>query len=472
MAAILTKNGSIANETHCGSCGRSDPSGMRYDRGVVARNAIVVGGGIAGLTAAIYLARGGRKVTLFERKSQLGGRAVTELRHGFRFNLGPHAVYRAGVGSLIYRDVGIPIRGGMPRRAGVALTDGSTRRLPITPFSILFTSMLSFPGKLEALSLLLRLRRMKTAELAAVTIGDWLHEHIRDNELRRVLRALCRVVTYSEAEEQSAAVALEQLRISTYGVVYVDDGWQKIVDALHSHAVSAGVNFVTSANVIGVDHDGKVEAIRIGGLDDRGVDTTKGTRLAAEDVVLAVPPRVAAALVGDASLAEPWLSLRPVTVASLAVALSKLPKRKPVFAVGIDKPLYASVHSAYAQLTPRGGALVHLTKYLDPPAETTYDDDYEGEEIRMSDRARSDESELESLLDRLQPGWRDVLVHRRFLPGMTVTHALVTPASPRPPHRTNVRGLYVAGDWVGAEGLMADAALASARAAASSILES
>ena len=445
---------------------------MRYDRAIVTRNAIVVGGGIAGLTAAIYLARGGRKVTLFERRPQLGGRAVTELRHGFRFNLGPHAVYRGGVGSPIYREIGIPIRGGMPRRAGVALMNGATHRLPITPFSILLTSMLSAPGKLEALSLLLRLRRMKTAEFAAVSIGDWLQEHVRDNDLRGLLRALCRVVTYSEVEEQSASVALEQLRVSTYGVVYVDDGWQKIVDALHSHAVSAGVNFVTSANVIGVDHrDGKLEAIRIGGLDDLGVDATKGTRLQAEDVVLAVPPRVAGVLVDDAALSQPWLALRPVTVASLAVALSKLPKRKPVFAVGIDKPVYASVHSAYAQLTPRGGALIHLTRYQAEPAGKTYDD-YDGDTIRLDDRALADEAELEGLLDRLQPGWRDVVVHRRFLPAMTVTHALVTPTAARPSHRTGVRGLYVAGDWVGPHGLMADAALASARAAASSILES
>ncbi len=60
------------------------------------KNVIVVGGGIAGLTAAIYLARGGRKVTLFEKERSLGGRATTSLRAGFRFNLGPHVVYRRG----------------------------------------------------------------------------------------------------------------------------------------------------------------------------------------------------------------------------------------------------------------------------------------------------------------------------------------------------------------------------------------
>ena len=71
----------------------------------VARNVSVVGGGIAGLAAAIYLARGGRTVTVFEKNRHLGGRAVTHLRHGFRFNLGPHAVYRFGPGSRVLREL-------------------------------------------------------------------------------------------------------------------------------------------------------------------------------------------------------------------------------------------------------------------------------------------------------------------------------------------------------------------------------
>jgi hypothetical protein len=54
---------------------------------------------------------------------------------------------------------------------------------------------------------------------------------------------------------------------------------------------------------------------------------------------------------------------------------------------------------------------------------------------------------------------------------MVVTNALVTAAggglAGRPgPAVPRVRGLYVVGDWVGAEGQLADASLASARRAA------
>jgi len=52
-----------------------------------------------------------------------------------------------------------------------------------------------------------------------------------------------------------------------------------------------------------------------------------------------------------------------VTASCLDVALSKLPDPKNTFALGIDKPLYYSVHSKWAQLTPKGGALLHAACY-------------------------------------------------------------------------------------------------------------
>src|SRR5438093_12511436 len=95
----------------------------------LAKNVIIVGGGIAGLAASIYLARGGRTVTLFEKRRYLGGRAVTHLRHGYRFNLGPHAFYRGGAGSKVLAELGVPVRGGRPKVRGIALYGPQRYRL-------------------------------------------------------------------------------------------------------------------------------------------------------------------------------------------------------------------------------------------------------------------------------------------------------------------------------------------------------
>ena len=59
---------------------------MRYD-------AVVIGGGHNGLTAAAYLARAGRKVLVLERRHVLGGAAVTEeVFPGYRFSVCSYVV--------------------------------------------------------------------------------------------------------------------------------------------------------------------------------------------------------------------------------------------------------------------------------------------------------------------------------------------------------------------------------------------
>ena len=146
---------------------------------------------------------------------------------------------------------------------------------------------------------------------------------------------------------------------------------------------------------------------------------------------------------------------KPVRMVCLDVALSSLPDKDALFALGVDSPLYFSVHSAYAKLAPEGGALIHVSKYL-------------GTSIQP--KPREDQPELEELLDLMQPGWRQVLVKKRPLPNMVVSNAVVTAARGGLAGRPDVRiadNLYIVGDWVGKEGLLSNAAVASAKHAAS-----
>jgi phytoene dehydrogenase-like protein len=455
---------------------------MRYHPGSsVTKNVVIVGGGVAGLAASIYLARSGRTVTVFEKRRYLGGRAITQLRHGYRFNLGAHAFYRAGAGAAVCKELGVPVPGVVPKPKAIALMGGEERALPTRILSLLTTSLLSIGGKVQLASALWKIRG--GVDAGAMTLREWLDANVSDTRARQVLASLIRLATYSDhADTASATLSLAQMKVALRGVVYVHEGWQRIVDSMHSTAISSGVNFVTSSRIVGIDHDESgVRAIRLGGLEldadrmdtqaiaypEMSPEQVEGARLPASTVILAVDPTTAAELAGHAGAS--WASARPVTAACLDVSLRTLPKPKRTFALGIDEPLYFAAHSVWAQLTPKGGALVHTVKYR--REQTATDVEIESDRTRRDAAAAADERALEALLDRMQPGWRDVLVHRRFLPSMTVSNALVTPSSPRPPVKTSVPGLFIAGDWVGDVGLLSDAALSSARAAATAVLE-
>lgn len=417
----------------------------------------VVGGGLAGLAAAVLLARAGRSAVVFEKSARLGGRAVTQEEEGFRFNLGAHALYRGGEGMAVLRALGVETPGGVPvTSGGHAVRGGAAHALPGGPVSLLATGLLRLPAKLEVGRWLGSLQRIDAAAVDRVSLADWLARTLAHAEVRELVAALVRLSTYTDdPTRMSAGAALAQLqRALASSVLYIDGGWQALVDQLRAKATAAGVRIVAGARVAAVEHDGVVRAIRL----------ADGTREPVAAAILTGGPTDAAALLaGDArATVERWATAAvPIDAATLDVGLTRLPRPRSTFALGIDRPLYFSVHSAVARLAPDGRAVVHVMKYLPPGT---------------SGDARADERELEGLLDLVQPAWRDVLVRRRFLPSLRVTHALVTAAAGglagRPgPAVPGVRGLCVAGDWVGAKGMLADASLASVRDAVRVVVE-
>ncbi len=72
-------------------------------------DAIIVGGGIAGLTSTVYLARQGHKVLLIEKNRELGGLVNSYLRNGFHFDAGVRALINAGIILPMLEDLGIKL---------------------------------------------------------------------------------------------------------------------------------------------------------------------------------------------------------------------------------------------------------------------------------------------------------------------------------------------------------------------------
>ncbi|MRS02449.1 FAD-dependent oxidoreductase, partial [bacterium] len=70
---------------------------------------VVVGGGVAGLTATTYLARSGKKVLLIEKNRECGGLVNTFVRNGFHFDAGVRALLDAGIIYPMLKDLNISL---------------------------------------------------------------------------------------------------------------------------------------------------------------------------------------------------------------------------------------------------------------------------------------------------------------------------------------------------------------------------
>jgi phytoene dehydrogenase-like protein len=422
--------------------GEEDP--VEIDEGTT--EVLVVGGGLAGLAAATTATRAGRRVTLLEARSEPGGRARTAEQDGFLLNEGPHALYRQGEGLAVLRELGIDPQGTEPATKGaMGLAEGRLGLLPVGPTSLARTDLLSWRAKASVGRQLAALPRMDPAPLAGVPVRDWLADLLPDRRSRDLVAGILRVATYSnDPGAFDAGAALAQLQRSLDGgVLYLHGGWRTLVHALAGAARAAGVRIVTGD---------KVERVETG--PSGVVVRTAAGELRADAAVLAAGgPGAAADLLAldDGPLRERARAARPSMVAVLDVGSSASWGAAPRFVMGVDVPLYLSVHGPTADLAPEGGTLVTLAKYLPPGAGAD---------------AAADRRELEAMLDLVQPRWRTAARAVRSLQRAVAATDIPAAASGgmagRPPVEVTGRpGVYVAGDWVGQRGLLADAALSS-----------
>jgi phytoene dehydrogenase-like protein len=410
------------------------------------RPVVVVGGGLAGLTAACYLARAGVNVTVLEKGNDFGGRAATRIVDDFAFNRGIHALYTGGAASEVLADLGIAPHGQSPKHVSV-LRAGQFYPAPVDAQALLRSRLFDAADKLALVQVFAALPRVRAETVASMSVQAWIDDHARRPRVRQFLLANARTLVYSSALDRVSAevfIAKTQLALK-HPVLYLDGGWQTLVEALKGVAERHGARLVSGARVEMIQHvAGDVHSLRL----------TDGHCLEAAAVVIATTAQEAARLVDRAPFRKRVDALLPARVACLDVALRRLPNPRHTILQDLDRPCFMSTQSLYSRVAPDGGALMYTMKQLAPEAPSD---------------PRRDEHDLEDLLDQAQPGWSDVLVTRQFLPRIDAIGML--PTTPdgyggRPgPGAAGIDGLYLAGDWIG-EGFLSDAAFASGRRAA------
>jgi len=360
---------------------------------------------------------------LLEASGHLGGRAASERQQGFVLNQGPHALYVGGPAGRELKAMGIELDWWQPASAAsVFPRQEKAKRTP--------------GGSGQLGRWFLGMQRVRPEELAGISAAEWIRRSLRSERARASAAALVRVTTFvADQESLSADVAATQLKIGLLpGVRYLRGGWQSLVDALAAKAETDGASLRTRAAVRGLER-----------RPDGWEVTLDGETLRADVVVVAAGgPEAVAKLLGERSPAAPGPAAE---LSVLDLGLRRLPRRSRRFALGIDKPTYLSRHSPPEH---RDGVLLSLASYAREPREA-----------------------LEAVADSVQPGWRQQVMLERFLPRMVAVSAIPTPAGGGLAGRPAVErgeGLYLAGDWVGGEGWLVDAAISSGAAAAAAAL--
>lgn len=275
------------------------------------RHAAVVGGGLAGITAAVHLAERGVSVTLLEARPRLGGATHSFRRDGLVVDNGQHIFLRC---CTTYRDflnrLGVSERVVLQDRFDVTVLGpngerGRLRRSRL-PGHLQFATTLAGYGLVSPADRFRAVRAVRALgtldhddpALDRMSFGSWLSGQAQSRDaVRRLWELFIVAGLNAPAGRASAGLATMMLQTALLGERGAADIGVPAVPLSELHGNPAG----RLLDRLGarVRTKSKVTAVRPAGSGPAGgfIVTEGGTDLPADAVVLAVPPESAAALV-------------------------------------------------------------------------------------------------------------------------------------------------------------------------------
>jgi protoporphyrinogen oxidase len=270
-------------------------------RGAAGGAVVVAGGGPAGLTAALTLARAGRQVVVVEREAEVGGLARTVERDGYRFDLGGHRFFtEVGEVAAIWDELlGADML--VRQRRSRILFHGRTFDYPITA-----ASALRGLGPVESARILASYLRAKVRPVRPeATLADWLVNRFGRRLFETFFRPYTEKVWGQPCESIGAQWAAQRIRGLSLRTAVLDmlrrgSGGQRTLitefryprlgpgmlwDRMRERIEAAGQRVLLRHRVTAVRHEGgRVREVEVEG--DRG-----RVALHASHVVSTIPLR-------------------------------------------------------------------------------------------------------------------------------------------------------------------------------------
>ncbi|MFJ1968235.1 hydroxysqualene dehydroxylase HpnE [Streptomyces sp. NPDC087903] len=414
------------------------------------RHAVVVGGGLAGITTALALADAGVRVTLLEGRPRLGGLAFSFQRGALTVDNGQHVYLRCCTAYRWFLDriegaalaplqdrLDVPVLD-VARPEGRRLGRLKRDALPV-PLH-LGRSLATYPhlslterAKVGRAALALKALDLADPELDAHDFGSWLAAHGQSARAVEALWDLVGVATLNavagDCSLALAAMVFKTGLLSDPGAA--DIGWAHVpLGELHDRLArkaldSAGVRTEVRTRVTSVS------------VNENGAWSVQvpGETLEADAVVLAVPQREAHDLLPDGALDAPerLLQIDTAPILNVHVVYDRTVLHKPFFAA-----LGTPVQWVFDRTDASGLS--------------------EGQYLALSQSAAQDEIDepVAALrerylpeLERLLPATRGAEVKDFFVTRERTATFAPTPGVGRlrPGARTEAPGLYLAGAW-------------------------
>jgi squalene-associated FAD-dependent desaturase len=416
------------------------------------RHAVVVGGGLAGVTAALRLAESGVRVTLLEGRPRLGGLAFSFRRGDLHVDNGQHVYLRCCTAYRWFLDrIGGAHLAPLQDRLDVPVLDvahprgprlGRLRRDALPVPLHLARSLATYPhlSLAERASVgraALALRRLDPADpaLDGIDFATWLGRHGQTPRTIEALWDLVGVATLNATAPQAsmglAAMVFRTGLLSEPGAA--DIGWAHVpLGELHDTLAARALAGLGVRTVL------RAKAERISRTaDGRWAVALPGETVEADAVVLAVPQQETHHLLPEGALDDPdrLLDIGTAPILNLHVVYDRKVLRQPFFTA-----LGSPVQWVFDRT--RSSGLTGPGQYLAVSQSAAQDDI---DEPVAALRARY-LPELERLLPAARgAGIRDFFVTRE----RTATFA-PTPGVGRlrPGARTHAPGLYLAGAWI------------------------
>ncbi|MBB5936652.1 hydroxysqualene dehydroxylase HpnE [Streptomyces zagrosensis] len=421
-------------------------------------SAVVIGGGLAGITSALALADAGLQVTLLEGRPRLGGAAFSFRRSSpageLTIDNGQHVYLRCCTGYAWFLDrIGARHLAPLQDRLDVPVLDvgrarprlGRLRRTALPVPLHLAASLATYPHLSPAeragigrAALALKSLDPYDPALDGINFGEWLR---RKGQSARAIEAIWDVVAVATLNARCAqsSLGLATMVFKT-GLLtkpgHADIGIPQVpLGELHDTRARAVLDTAGVRTAL----RSRVTAIARGadGRWDIDVETAphSSTRLAADTVVLALPQHDAHGLLPAGALDDPGrlLKIGTAPILNLHVVYDRKVLRRPFF-VAIGTP----VQWVFDRTDTSG-----LT---------------EGQYLAVSQSAAHEEidqpvSQLRERylpeLARLLPAARDAKVRDFFVTRERTATFAPSPGVGRlrPPASTNAPGLYLAGAW-------------------------